>query len=332
MKTVLLIADEVERYYFEPFLLASADMHTDVKIFICDPTRFPTRAAVNAQLDQDGVITGFLDVLQLLQGSYVGSRVRLEEVDLGWYLRAGRAVPEKAMTEIEARFAQNESDAALFSVLACLNCQWINRRDSIRFLNGNKLYQQAIASQCGLATPPTMLSNNPDDVVAFARPRQEVLIKSITYTALDNTGKHFIYSNLFSHIELEQAQQSIRECPVYVQEYIRKRYEYRVMVIGNEVLSCRIDSQASEKTRVDWRHYDFSRVEHMGAELPHDIQTRLLSLMDRLKLKYGAIDLIETPEGEFVFLEVNPSGQWHWIAVLAGLPIPEAVARMLRAG
>ena len=53
--------------------------------------------------------------------------------------------------------------------------------------------------------------------------------------------------------------------------------------------------------------------------------------MDAIGLKYGAIDLIETPNGDFVFLEVNPSGQWGWISDLAGLPIPEAVADMLEA-
>jgi len=46
-------------------------------------------------------------------------------------------------------------------------------------------------------------------------------------------------------------------------------------------------------------------------------------------LQYGAIDLIETPKREFVFLEVNPSGQWGWIADFARLPIPEAVVEML---
>ena len=51
--------------------------------------------------------------------------------------------------------------------------------------------------------------------------------------------------------------------------------------------------------------------------------------MEGVDLRYGAIDLIETPDGEFVFLEVNPSGQWGWIADLGGLPIPEAVADML---
>lgn len=55
----------------------------------------------------------------------------------------------------------------------------------------------------------------------------------------------------------------------------------------------------------------------------------LLRFMSSIDLRYGAIDLIETPNGEFVFLEVNPSGQWGWITTLAHLPVAEAVAKML---
>lgn len=103
------------------------------------------------------------------------------------------------------------------------------------------------------------------------------------------------------------------------------------MVIGDHVLSCRIDSQASEMTAVDWRHYDFENVEHVQVALPHDAKDKLRQFMRAIDLRYGAIDLIETPDGDFVFLEVNPSGQWGWIADFAGLPIPSAVADMLAA-
>lgn len=80
---------------------------------------------------------------------------------------------------------------------------------------------------------------------------------------------------------------------------------------------------------MDWRHYDLENVAHVSAELPQEIQRKILCFMEAIKLQYGALDLIETPEGEFVFLEINPSGQWGWIADLAGLPIPQAVAEML---
>ena len=163
----------------------------------------------------------------------------------------------------------------------------------------------------------------------FSDPEEGLLLKSIGYIKLDEEGRKFLYSQRFSHSEIVESAEAIRRCPIFCQEYVQKLYEYRVMVIGNRVLACRIDSQASEKTKVDWRHYDFENVEHSPVELPLGIQENLLRFMKMIGLQYGAIDLIETPKREFVFLEVNPSGQWGWIADFARLPIPEAVVEML---
>ncbi len=52
-------------------------------------------------------------------------------------------------------------------------------------------------------------------------------------------------------------------------------------------------------------------------------------MMDRLKLNFAAIDLVETPNEEFVFLEVNPNGQWLWLEDMLDLRISEAVALWL---
>ena len=46
-------------------------------------------------------------------------------------------------------------------------------------------------------------------------------------------------------------------------------------------------------------------------------------------LRYGAIDLIVTPEGRIVFLELNPTGQYLWIEQATGLPISLALAELL---
>ena len=51
--------------------------------------------------------------------------------------------------------------------------------------------------------------------------------------------------------------------------------------------------------------------------------------MDRLELNFAAIDLIETPDGEHVFLEVNPNGQWLWLDDMLKLGISQAVADWL---
>jgi glutathione synthase/RimK-type ligase-like ATP-grasp enzyme len=51
--------------------------------------------------------------------------------------------------------------------------------------------------------------------------------------------------------------------------------------------------------------------------------------MKTLGLSFGALDLILTPQGEYVFLEVNPSGQWVWIEDKLDLPISRSIAEWL---
>lgn len=45
--------------------------------------------------------------------------------------------------------------------------------------------------------------------------------------------------------------------------------------------------------------------------------------MTHFKMVYSAIDLIETPDGDFVFLEINPVGEWAWLELELGMNISE---------
>lgn len=51
--------------------------------------------------------------------------------------------------------------------------------------------------------------------------------------------------------------------------------------------------------------------------------------MATLGLVFGTIDLKITHDGEYVFLEVNPQGQFLYVENLTGLPITLALARLL---
>jgi pyruvate carboxylase len=52
-------------------------------------------------------------------------------------------------------------------------------------------------------------------------------------------------------------------------------------------------------------------------------------LMRSLGLRFGALDFLVTPEGEWVFLEVNPNGQRAFVEQATGLPIAAAIAGAL---
>ena len=63
--------------------------------------------------------------------------------------------------------------------------------------------------------------------------------------------------------------------------------------------------------------------------LPPDIETLVRALTRRLGLVYGAIDMRLAPDGRYVFLEINPAGQWLYIEVVSGQPIAVTMARAL---
>jgi hypothetical protein len=122
---------------------------------------------------------------------------------------------------------------------------------------------------------------------------------------------------------------SVRLAPCLFQELIPKDHELRVTVIGEQVFACAIYSQENEQTKVDWRHpgVEFPRKE---ARLPDGVRDFCLAMTKHYGLNYGALDFIVTPAGEYVFLELNPNGQWmfvqHW---LPRIPLVQTMADTL---
>jgi glutathione synthase/RimK-type ligase-like ATP-grasp enzyme len=125
---------------------------------------------------------------------------------------------------------------------------------------------------------------------------------------------------------------AVRYCPVIFQAYVPKRVELRITVVGGEVFAAEIHSQQSNHTRHDWRRYDLGETPHLPHELPADVARRCLRLVGELGLCYGAIDMVLTPDGRYVFIEINPNGQYLWIEQMTGLPISDAVCDLLTSG
>ncbi|NJR75066.1 MAG: hypothetical protein HC773_18390 [Scytonema sp. CRU_2_7] len=116
------------------------------------------------------------------------------------------------------------------------------------------------------------------------------------------------------------------------QAYIPKRLELRITVVGQQVFAAEIHSQETNHTRYDWRRYDHHKTPYFPHELPPEVEQRCVQLVEKLGLCYGAIDMILTPDGRYVFLEINPNGQYLWIELATGLPISDAICDLLISG
>lgn len=262
---------------------------------------------------------------------WVGCReIDLEGVKAVWYRRP--EMPEMAnVTSTEARqFAQEEQKAFLHGLLACLDCRWLSRPEAIREAS-HKLRQLRVAQQLGFRVPPTLVSQSPEEIRAFRTSIGRLAAKLIAKgppRAPRPEEQYVVLTQRLDDGDLENSA-ALSACATLYQAYVDKAFELRVTVVGDAVFACRIDSQATERTRVDWRNYDLENTPHAPFSLDPATERRCLDLVRRFALSFGAIDLIVTPEDEVVFLEINPNGQWGWIEELTGMPIAEAHARFL---
>lgn len=57
------------------------------------------------------------------------------------------------------------------------------------------------------------------------------------------------------------------------------------------------------------------------SSLSEEMKSKCRAMLDMLGLLYGAFDFVRTPEGDLVFLEVNPTGEWAWLEDRLGFPM-----------
>ncbi len=114
------------------------------------------------------------------------------------------------------------------------------------------------------------------------------------------------------------------------QEWIPKKYDLRLTVVGDRFFAVAIHAN-SDEAYADWRS-DYSALNYEPIAVPDKIRYSVTALLEHLDLSFGAFDFTITPEGEWVFLEINPNGQWGWIEECTGLPITSAMADLLTIG
>ena len=194
-----------------------------------------------------------------------------------------------------------------------------------------KILQLDVARAVGFPTPSTIVSNCKSDIQNFlSRHNDEGIIKLSTQpTFNEQKNVYFIYANKVSASDFEDMDHTINS-PTIVQNYINKQYEVRYTFVNGEHFVCKIESQLSEKSKIDFRRYDFANTPYSTIDAPEDITRKVTLFMQKLKLNYGALDFIVDYSNNWYFLEVNPVGQYGWIEYLTGLQITSSILQFLK--
>ncbi|MBW4509386.1 MAG: MvdC family ATP-grasp ribosomal peptide maturase [Scytonematopsis contorta HA4267-MV1] len=242
-----------------------------------------------------------------------------------WHPQLSESLPRK----LQAACAR-ESLAALEGFWDSLaEAKWVDDLQRINVAD-NKLRQLKVAKSVGLTIPQTLVTNIPEQVREFfLQVKGKMVAKLLTPLSQSMKGSQFfLYTTTVREEDLQDAE-SLRHSPMVFQEQIPKLCELRVVFVDGKFFVGALDASAYASSTVDWRRVNSDTCTWQPHELPLPVMDCLQAFMEKFGLTFGAFDFIQTPTGEYVFLEVNPTGEWGMLEHELGYPISEAIANAL---
>ncbi len=260
-----------------------------------------------------------------------GDEIELSEIRSVWYRRPFPCKPSEDITEDAAReFIVAEGQAALDGLWRLLNCVWVSHPDKLKIAEA-KILQLKMAYDIGFIIPPTIITNSSDAAKDFYYAHhQEVIYKPQRWSKITNEDRvSLIYTNVIDEHHIQQID-AVKYAPSLFQPYISKRVEIRVVVVDQNVFAVELHSQDMPEARQDWRRVNSTKIQHKPHQLPDDVQQKCITMVDAFGLKFSSMDFILTPDNQYVFLELNPNGQWAWIQqTCPEIKIREALIQLL---
>ncbi|MFJ5297989.1 hypothetical protein ACIQAL_15830 [Pseudomonas sp. NPDC088368] len=252
-----------------------------------------------------------------------GVLVRGAAITGAYFRRPGApVVPDTATDPGERAYIEAEWSSFLKSLYSRLEGRWLNSPTKI-FMAEDKPMQLLLAQEIGFHVPQAFVTNDILCARAISALGQAIG-KPLRQAVLAGETERVIFTSRLAEIEDEQAE-AIRLSPFIVQSEILKQYDVRVTVVGGRVFATAIWSQDNEETITDWRKGSRPDLRHEKIVLDRRVERQCVKLVQRLGLRYGAIDLVCDQSGKLWFLEINPNGQWAWIENLTGYPIAAAI-------
>lgn len=287
-----------------------------------DSDLYPTE--VSLSLYQDSHTTDY--TLVTPEHSIAG-----REIDAIWYRRfAPAACLVGAVDILYQDIAIKESREVMLNFLTQLDCfkvddYWVARRAA------QKEVQLSAARDAGMAIPATLISSDPREVKAFCLHHGSVVAKMLHAFSVNRNEEEFVLYT--SDISSEQITDALKLCPMVFQQKIAKQRELRVTVVGQQCFCVALYSPLWAGAEIDWRRQASELIECWQTEpLPEAIEKQCIELCRKLNLQFGAIDIIVDTCGRYVFLEINPCGEFYWAEQFNGLGITSALARLLADG
>lgn len=197
----------------------------------------------------------------------------------------------------------------------------------------NKLLQLRLAKEMGFKVPDTLVSNDPHVIRDFLGRHSYMVVKPIHVHSSYEGGKQGQVSQPLwcRGIDPKKIAESLRpdrRAQLMLQQQVVKKEDWRITVLPNTSICCKIDTSGMSTDEPDWRK-SHKKYKHSLFDPPSEFEALLRDYLEALDLKAGYFDFAVDESGEPYFLEVNTNAEWLWIEELTGFPISEEVAKCL---
>jgi ATP-GRASP peptide maturase of grasp-with-spasm system len=193
-----------------------------------------------------------------------------------------------------------------------------------------KIAQLIAARRSGLRVPDTIITNSKNELESFLNKHVEIITKALSDVGyLSYKGKMYVgYTAPLSKKDLKILPDKFQ--PTLFQKNIKKQAEIRVFYFFEKIYAMAIFSGNDKKTETDFRKYNWDKPNrNVPFNLPEEVSERIISLMKDIDLNHGSLDLILTHDNDFVFLEINPHGQFGMVSYPCNYNIEEEIASYL---
>jgi len=262
-----------------------------------------------------------------------------------WYRRSGRKalpirnIPEELFIEkidnkkLESRLLHSANQELININSYDLLYKYSAKRvlgDALKF-EVNKFEVLKIARNVGISIPNSILTNSKTRLIEFYNKcNGEIITKMHEMLLCDINEIHSTYATYTEKIDLD----FINSLPefffgTHFQEKLEKEYEIRSFYLDGEIYSMAMFSQKDQRTSVDFRRYNRKKMNRrVPYKLPESLEDNIRLLMNELNLNSGSLDIVKTKDS-YVFLEVNPIGQFGFVSSNCNYNLHKKIAEYL---
>lgn len=264
--------------------------------------------------------------------SYNGVSILSADLSAAWYRKIGSFGLPDADVQLAKQLYMNNEVRALHDTIWPLfypEDVWLSSPNKIARAD-RKLAQLLLARDIGFGVPETVVSSDWQAISAMllSESDSQIIVKMMRGVISQGTEIRSLHTTILDRQRTSHLASYTSPFPGLYQPYIAKAREWRVTVVGDDIFPAAI--YTAHEAKDDWRkHQNSDAVQFKTGTLPDGVSERCIRYLQVLGLGFGAFDLIERSDGEVVFLECNPNGQYGWLEEDLGLPISRSIAAAL---